>query len=226
MNPWHDVALGDDIERHFRCVIEIPKGSKIKYELDKATGLLWLDRVLHSAVHYPANYGFLPQTYCDDGDPLDVLVLGQEPVVPLCVLRAKAIGVITMRDDKGQDDKIIAVHVDDPEYAPYRDVSELPPHRLKEMQRFFLDYKVLEDKSVDIDQIRGRADAQKVIRDAMELYRRRILPGLPPRCAARPGAGELPAAGPRAACLGCACLRGRKNAGFMWSEAGRGPSAS
>jgi inorganic pyrophosphatase len=181
MNAWHDVALGDEIEQHFRCVIEIPKGSKIKYELDKATGLLWLDRVLHSAVHYPANYGFLPQTYCDDGDPLDVLVLGQEPVVPLCVLRAKAIGVITMRDDKGQDDKIIAVHVDDPEYSHYRDVSELPPHRLKEMQRFFLDYKVLEDKSVDIDQIRGRADAQKVIRDAMELYRGRILPALPPR---------------------------------------------
>lgn len=180
MNPWHDVALGDDIERHFRCVIEIPKGSKIKYELDKATGLLWLDRVLHSAVHYPANYGFLPRTYCDDGDPLDVLVLGQEPVVPLCVLRAKAIGVITMRDDKGQDDKIIAVHVDDPEYAPYRDVSELPPHRLKEMRRFFLDYKVLEDKSVDIDQIRGPADAQQVIRDAMQLYQGKILPGLPP----------------------------------------------
>ena len=114
MHPWHDVALGNDIAREFRCVIEIPKGSKIKYELDKVTGLLWLDRVLHSAVHYPANYGFLPQTYCDDGDPLDVLVLGQEPVVPLCILRAKAIGVITMRDDKGQDDKIIAVHVDDP----------------------------------------------------------------------------------------------------------------
>jgi inorganic pyrophosphatase len=179
MNAWHDVALGDEIEQHFRCVIEIPKGSKIKYELDKATGLLWLDRVLHSAVHYPANYGFLPQTYCDDGDPLDVLVLGQEPVVPLCVLRAKAIGVITMRDDKGQDDKIIAVHVDDPEYSHYRDVSELPPHRLKEMQRFFLDYKVLEDKSVDIDDLRGRIDAEHVIRDAIRLYRTRIVPGLP-----------------------------------------------
>jgi inorganic pyrophosphatase len=179
MNAWHDVALGDEIEQHFRCVIEIPKGSKIKYELDKATGLLWLDRVLHSAVHYPANYGFLPQTYCDDGDPLDVLVLGQEPVVPLCVLRAKAIGVITMRDDKGQDDKIIAVHVDDPEYSHYRDVSELPPHRLKEMQRFFLDYKVLEDKSVDIDDIRGRSDAEHVIQEAIRLYRTKIVPDLP-----------------------------------------------
>jgi len=180
MNPWHDVALGDDVERHFRCVIEIPKGSKIKYELDKSTGLLWLDRVLHSAVHYPANYGFLPQTYCDDGDPLDVLVLGQEPVVPLCVLRAKAIGVITMRDDKGQDDKIIAVHLDDPEYEHFRDVSELPPHRLKEMQRFFLDYKVLEEKAVDIDRIRGPVDAHEVIRDAIRLYRSKIRPGLSP----------------------------------------------
>jgi len=182
MHAWHDVELGDHIERHFRAVIEIPKGSKVKYELDKETGMLWLDRVLHSAVHYPANYGFLPRTYCDDGDPLDVLVLGQEPVVPLCILRARAIGVLTMSDDKGQDDKIIAVHVDDPEYAHYRDVAELPPHRLKEMQRFFLDYKVLENKAVDVDRIRGRAAAEQVIRDAIRLYRDRIRPA-----AARPG---------------------------------------
>jgi inorganic pyrophosphatase len=175
MNAWHDVELGDHIERHFRAVIEIPKGSKIKYELDKRTGLLWLDRVLYSSVHYPANYGFLPQTYCDDGDPLDVLVLGQEPVVPLCILRARAIGVITMRDDKGQDDKIIAVHVDDPEYAHYQDVSELAPHRVLELQRFFLDYKVLENKTVDLGALRGRADAVDVVRDAVRLYRERIL---------------------------------------------------
>ena len=176
MNPWHDVELGADIARGFRCVIEIPKGSKVKYELDKRTGMLWLDRVLHSAVHYPANYGFLPRTYCDDGDPLDVLVLGQEPVVPLCILRARAIGVLTMSDDKGQDDKIIAVHVDDPEYAHYRDVAELPPHRLREMQRFFLDYKVLENKIVDVDQIRGRTVAEEVILAAVRLYRDRIEP--------------------------------------------------
>jgi inorganic pyrophosphatase len=176
MNAWHDVELGDHIERHFRAIIEIPKGSKIKYELDKRTGLLWLDRVLYSAVHYPANYGFLPQTYCDDGDPLDVLVLGQEPVVPLCILRARAIGVITMRDEKGQDDKIIAVHVDDPEYAHYRDVSELSPHRVLELQRFFLDYKVLENKTVDLGALRGRADAEEVVRDAARLYRERIVP--------------------------------------------------
>src|SRR6266403_763718 len=133
MHPWHDVELGDHVERHFRAIIEIPKGSKVKYELDKRTGLLWLDRVLHSAVHYPANYGFLPQPFCEDGDALDVLVLGQEPVVPLCILRARAIGVMTMRDEKGEDDKIIAIHVDDPEYAHYTDISELPPHRLREV---------------------------------------------------------------------------------------------
>jgi inorganic pyrophosphatase len=183
MHPWHDVELGDHIERHFRAVIEIPKGSKVKYELDKATGLLWLDRVLHSAVHYPANYGFLPQTYCDDGDPLDVLVLGQEPVVPMCVLRARAIGVIGMRDDKGQDDKIIGVHVDDPEYAHYVDIAELPPHRLKELERFFLDYKVLEQKTVTVEGLRGRADAERVVRAAVALYRARIAPSRrpPPR---------------------------------------------
>src|SRR5690242_18508269 len=151
VHAWHDVELGDHVDDHFRAVIEIPKGSKVKYELDKRTGLLWLDRVLHSAVHYPANYGFLPRTYCEDGDPLDVLVLGQEPVVPLCILRARAIGVMGMCDEKGQDDKIVAVHVDDPEYAHYRDIAELPPHRLAELERFFLDYKVLEKKTVQVE---------------------------------------------------------------------------
>jgi len=177
MHPWHDVDLGhhmgesdDPRERHFRAIIEIPKGSKVKYELDKRTGLLWLDRVLHSAVHYPANYGFLPRTFCDDDDPLDVLVLGQEPVVPLCILRARAIGVITMRDEKGQDDKIIAVHIDDPEYAHYTDIAQLPPHRLKELERFFLDYKILEHKTVNIEQLQGPAQAHEVIRAAIALY--------------------------------------------------------
>jgi inorganic pyrophosphatase len=160
-------------------VIEIPKGSKVKYELDKTTGLLYLDRVLHSAVHYPANYGFLPRTFCDDGDPLDVLVLGQEPVLPLCILRAKAIGVLTMRDEKGQDDKVIAIHIDDPEYAHYQDIAELPPHRLRELERFFLDYKVLEHKTVNVEQFRGRQEAETVIRDAARLYRDRILPTRP-----------------------------------------------
>lgn len=181
MHPWHDVELGEEIERYFRVVIEIPKGSKVKYELDKATGLLSADRVLHSAVHYPANYGFLPQTFCADDDPLDALVLGQEPVLPLCILRARAIGVITMRDEKGQDDKVIAVHLDDPEYAHYRELEDLPPHRLRELERFFLDYKVLEDKPVEVERMQGRAAAEEIIRAAARLYREKIRPGVAPR---------------------------------------------
>ena len=176
VHAWHDVQLGSRIDEGFAAVIEIPKGSKVKYELDKETGLLRVDRILHSAVHYPANYGFLPQTYCEDGDPLDVLVLGQEPVVPLCVLRARAIGVLSMSDDKGRDDKIIAVHVDDPEYEHYRDIAELPPHRLKELERFFLDYKVLEHKAVSVGDMHGRVEAERLIREAAQLYREKIKP--------------------------------------------------
>jgi inorganic pyrophosphatase len=181
MHAWHDVDLGDDNARDFLAVIEIPKGSKVKYELDKATGLLRVDRVLHSAVHYPANYGFLPRTYCGDGDPLDVLVLGQEPVTPLCLVRARAIGVMTMSDDQGEDDKVIAIHVDDPEYAHYTDIAGLPPHRLRELQRFFIDYKVLEDKPVRVGDLRGRGDAERVIRAAVRLYDERIRPTRPGR---------------------------------------------
>jgi len=135
---------------------------------------LLVDRVLHSAVHYPANYGFLPQTYCLDGDALDVLVLGQEPVTPLCILRARAIGVMTMTDDKGRDDKIIAIHLDDPEYEHYTDIAELPPHRLKELERFFLDYKVLENKTVNVEELRGRRHAEDTVREAARLYREKI----------------------------------------------------
>jgi inorganic pyrophosphatase len=172
MNPWHDVEPGNDIEQWFNAIIEIPKGSKNKYEIDKKTGLLKLDRVLFSAVHYPANYGFIPRSFCDDGDPLDVLALGQEPVHPLCIIRARAIGVISMKDEKGIDDKIIAVQVDDPEYNHYRDISEIPVHRLKELKRFFLDYKVLEEKEVQVDKLRGRVDANNVIIAALELYKK------------------------------------------------------
>ncbi len=170
-HPWHDVSYGKDIEDHFYAIIEIPKGCKNKYELHKQTGLLMLDRVLHSAVYYPANYGFIPRTYCDDEDPLDVLVLCQEEVAPLCIVRARAIGVLTMMDEKGRDDKIVAVHVDDPEFAHYRDISQLPPHRVKELKRFFEDYKSLEHKQVEVDSIRGRLDAEHVIREAIQLYR-------------------------------------------------------
>lgn len=170
LHAWHDVSWGHEVTEFFFTVIEIPEGSKVKYELDKATGLLRADRVLYSAVHYPTNYGFVPQSYCDDGDPLDVLLLSQQPLVPLSIARARAIGVIPMSDERGQDDKIIAVHIDDPQFADYHDIGELTPHLRTELKRFFLDYKVLENKQVAIEALKGRHEAEHVVRDAVRLY--------------------------------------------------------
>jgi inorganic pyrophosphatase len=171
-HPWHDIDVPEPIDDWFPAFIEIPKGSKVKYELDKTTGLLKVDRILWSAVHYPANYGFIPRTYCDDGDPLDVLVLCQEPVAPMCVMRARAIGLMQMKDDKGLDDKVIAVHLDDPAYAQYTHIRELPPHSLKELERFFLDYKTLEDKTVTIEEMLGPYEANKAIREGLSGYQK------------------------------------------------------
>lgn len=170
VHPWHDVPLPDDLTAWFPAFIEIPKGSKVKYELEKPTGLLRVDRVLYSAVHYPANYGFVPRTYCPDDDPLDVLVLCQEEVAAGVLLRARAIGVMRMRDDKGEDDKIIAVHVDDPAYVGFESITNLPPHLLQELQRFFLDYKTLEGKHVEVDTPLGVDVALAVLRAAVDLY--------------------------------------------------------
>jgi inorganic pyrophosphatase len=172
-HPWHDLPNNPDTaHEEFNVVIEIPRGSKIKYELDKPTGLLKVDRVLYSAVFYPCNYGFIPRSYCDDGDPLDVLVLGYEPVVPLAILRARAIGVMHMTDQGKSDDKVIAVNVRDPAMAGYRDVAELQEHTLREIERFFQDYKALEGKAVEVQPILGSERAQKVVMDAFMLYRR------------------------------------------------------
>lgn len=170
MHPWHDVSLGDEIPALVPVVIEVPKGSKNKYELDKKSGLLKVDRVLFSSVHYPANYGFIPQTYCEDNDPLDVLVLGQDSVVPLTIMIARPIGVMKMRDQGEADDKIIAVHVNDPEYVHYTSIHQLPPHRMMEVRRFFLDYKTLEEKSVVVERFLDREEAQAVVLDAVRLY--------------------------------------------------------
>src|SRR3954453_2129114 len=173
MHPWHDSYVDNSMAGSaFPVVIEIPKGSKNKYELDKETGLLRLDRVLYSAVHYPADYGFIPRTFCDEGDPLDALVLGQEPVQPLTLVEARAIGVMRMRDEKGIDDKIVAVSVYDPAFAEYIDKAQLPVHVLRQVRRFFEDYKVLEHKQVVVDDLLGPSDALRIIGEALDLYRR------------------------------------------------------
>jgi inorganic pyrophosphatase len=173
MHPWHDSYVDETvIATGFPVVIEIPKGSKNKYELDKETGLLRLDRVLYSAVYYPADYGFIPRTFCDDGDPLDALVLSQEPVYPLTIVEARAIGVMRMRDEKGVDDKIVAVSVRDPAFADYTDKAQLPQHLLREVQRFFQDYKALEHKQVVVEDMLGPAEAIAIINEALALYRR------------------------------------------------------
>jgi inorganic pyrophosphatase len=145
-------------------------GSSVKYELDKKTGLLRLDRVLYSAVYYPANYGFIPQTFAEDDDPLDVLVLCQETVVPLTMIYARAIGLMTMIDSGKKDHKIIAVATKDPEFNSYAEAEEMPQHRLLMLRRFFQDYKQLEGKAVEVDQIRPAAEAYPIIRDALHRY--------------------------------------------------------
>ncbi len=172
MNPWHDIENFKDVPETVKAIIEIPKESKVKYELDKETGLLKLDRVLYSAVHYPANYGFIPQTYCDDKDPLDILVLGAEPAIPLCIIRAKPIGVMKMVDGGETDDKIIAVNVGDPGFNHYSHIDQLPPHTLINLQRFFKDYKKLEEKDVKIEMLLGPVDAKRIIIEAMQLYQK------------------------------------------------------
>ncbi len=169
-NPWHDVSFGEDAPKVVTGIIEIPKGSKAKYELDKDSGMLKLDRVLFSAVHYPANYGFIPQTYCDDKDPLDILVICSIDVAPMCLIEAKVIGVMQMIDNNEEDDKIIAVAAHDMSVKHFNDISELPPHTLLEIQRFFEDYKKLENKEVIVENFLGREDAYRIIEKSIDLY--------------------------------------------------------
>ena len=169
-HAWHDISPGEKLPLEFYSVIEIPFGSSVKYELDKASGLIKLDRVLYSAVYYPANYGFIPQTLAEDDDPLDVLVLCQQPVVPLTLIYARAIGLMTMIDSGKRDHKIISVATEDPEFNGYREAAEMPEHRLAMLRRFFLDYKQLEKKAVEVDEILPAKDALPVIEDALARY--------------------------------------------------------
>jgi inorganic pyrophosphatase len=170
MHAWHDVTPGEGLPAEFTAVIEIPMGSSVKYELDKETGMLRLDRILYSAVFYPANYGFIPQTLAEDDDPLDVLVLCQEPVAPLTLVHARAIGLMTMIDSGKKDHKILAVASHDPEYNGFREANELPAHRLNMLRRFFQDYKMLEGKAVEVDEMEPAAKALPVVEAALAKY--------------------------------------------------------
>lgn len=171
MNPWHDIHYGKNSPEIVNSIIEISKGSKGKFELDKESGLIRLDRVLYSSVHYPANYGFIPQTFCDDNDPLDILVFSSIEIPKMCLIDAKVIGVMRMVDSGEVDDKIIAVAANDISVSYRNDISELPPHTTLEMQTFFEDYKNLEHKEVVVEQFYGREKAYEIIIEAIELYK-------------------------------------------------------
>ena len=170
MHAWHDVTPGEDLPLEFVSVIEIPMGSSVKYELDKTTGMLKLDRILYSAVYYPANYGFIPQTLAEDDDPLDVLVLCQEAVAPLTLVHARVIGLMTMIDSGKKDHKLLAVATHDPEYNGFREADQLPSHRLNMLRRFFQDYKQLEGKAVEVDELQPSTAALPIIEDALTRY--------------------------------------------------------
>lgn len=170
LHPWHGATPGDQQPEIVNGLIEIPQGSRTKYEIDKVTGLLKLDRVIHSSFHYPINYGFIPRTLGDDGDPLDILVLCSQSIHPLCLVRATVIGNMQMLDTGVVDDKIIAVAAHDPSVNHYKDVSDLPRHFISELKNFFEQYKVLENKEVRIDEFQPREKAYSIIRNAIELY--------------------------------------------------------
>lgn len=170
MNIWHDISKDRINENDFVAVIEIERGSKKKYELDKETGLLTLDRVLYTSTHYPANYGFIPRTYAEDDDPLDVLVLCSEPIEPMVLVRCFPIGVITMVDNLRNDEKIIAIPFGDPMYSGYTDISELPQHIFNEMKHFFTVYKALEGMETAVEKVENRESAIKIINNAIKCY--------------------------------------------------------
>lgn len=169
-NIWHDIDPARINPDDFICVIEIPKGSKKKYELDKETGLILLDRILYTSTHYPANYGFIPRTYGDDGDPLDVLLLCAEPLEPMTLVRAYPIGVINMIDSGRNDEKIVAIPFNDPNYNMYTDIDQLPRHIFDEMRHFFTVYKNLEHKATAVDEVTPRENAIRVLEEAIDRY--------------------------------------------------------
>jgi len=174
INIWHDVSSNRISPSEFLAVIEIEKGSKKKYELDKETGMLILDRILYTSTHYPANYGFIPRTYADDNDPLDVLLLCTEPINPLVMVPCYPIGVITMLDQGRNDEKIIAIPFEDPTYNCYRSIEALPRHIFAEMQHFFSVYKELESKGTAVNEVKGQKEAIEIVAKSIESYNRRF----------------------------------------------------
>ena len=177
-NPWHKVAIGRNAPDIVNGIIEIPKNTRAKYELDKESGLLKMDRVIYSSMYYPANYGFIPQTYCDDHDPLDILILSQIAVVPLCIVSAKVIGVMRMLDGGELDDKIIAVAQNDMSVKHYDDIAVLPKHFLRELRSFFEDYKKLEHKTVEVEEFQDADMARSIIQKSIDDYNLLIKPKL------------------------------------------------
>lgn len=171
LHPWHGVHYGENAPRIVNAVIEIPQGSRTKYEIDKPTGLLKLDRVIYSSFHYPSNYGFIPQTYGDDKDPLDILVLSSQSIQPLCIVEAKVIGVMQMIDGGDADDKIIAVAAHDQSINYINNIEELPKHFFEELRHFFEEYKTLENKSVQVEDYGDKAKALSIIEEAMRFYK-------------------------------------------------------
>ncbi len=170
MNIWHDFSPKRITPQNFTAIIEISKGSKCKYELDKETGVLMLDRILYTSTHYPSNYGFIPRTYADDLDPLDVLVLCSEPLIPMTEVRCYPIGVISMADNGRSDEKIIAIPFDEPNYNQYKNIDELPSHIYEEMRHFFKVYKELEGKETVVNEVSDRAVAESIISKSIDDY--------------------------------------------------------
>ena len=172
LHPWHSLDVGDNPPELLNAVIEVPANSKVKYELDKRSGLIMVDRILYGPFRYPTNYGFIPQSYCDDGDPLDILVYCQEPLVPRCLAPARVIGAMGMIDQGEGDDKIIAVLDSDPAFKGVDDVSQMPAYLLEELKEFFTVYKQLEKKEVEVKEIVGRQEALKLVTESLELYKK------------------------------------------------------
>ena len=174
-HPWHQVSYGEQAPEIVNGIIEIPKNTRAKYELDKDSGMLKMDRVLYSAMHYPANYGFIPQTYCDDKDPLDIVVLSQASIVPMCIVDARVIGVMQMLDNGEKDDKIIAVAENDMSVNHIRDIDELPKHFFRELKNFFEDYKKLENKTVEVEEFQNAEKAREIVKQSMVDYQEMMM---------------------------------------------------